>query len=103
MTLCRAIVRIRILNRKFKKETLTLFRFLKKVQFFFFFFIYKITVVKETNEWLLCWLVLQTQRRIDEGINAGLDSFSARNKAQVYRAAVLSKVYGEVIRLLLKL
>ncbi|XP_046426011.1 peroxisomal acyl-coenzyme A oxidase 3 isoform X2 [Neodiprion virginianus] len=53
--------------------------------------------VRETNEWLLCWLVVQTQRQIDQGIHGGLDNFTARNKAQVYRAANLSKVYGEMI------
>ncbi|XP_048507649.1 peroxisomal acyl-coenzyme A oxidase 3 isoform X2 [Athalia rosae] len=53
--------------------------------------------VKETNEWLLCWLAIQTQQRINEGVQSGLDNFSARNKAQVYRAAILSRVYGEMI------
>lgn len=53
--------------------------------------------VKETNEWLLCWLVVQTQQRVNQGVQSGLDNFSARNKAQVYRAAILSRVYGEML------
>lgn len=53
--------------------------------------------VRDAYEWLITWLVNETQRKFDEGIAQGLDSFTARSRSQVYRAANLSKAYGEMI------
>lgn len=66
-----------------------------------YFFVFKsyfpnFEVVRDAYEWLITWLVSQTQRKFEEGIAQGLDSFTARSRSQVYRAANLSKAYGEV-------
>ncbi|XP_033226187.1 peroxisomal acyl-coenzyme A oxidase 3-like [Belonocnema kinseyi] len=53
--------------------------------------------VRDAYEWLITWLVVEMQRKFDEGIAQGLDNFTARSRLQVYRAANLSKAYGEVI------
>lgn len=53
-------------------------------------------VVRDAYEWLITWLVVEMQRKFDEGIAQGLDNFTARSRSQVYRAANLSKAYGEV-------
>ncbi|XP_014300019.1 peroxisomal acyl-coenzyme A oxidase 3 [Microplitis demolitor] len=53
--------------------------------------------VKDTYEWLITYLVMETQRKFEEGKAKGLDSFAARTKAQVYCAASLSRAYGEMI------
>lgn len=57
---------------------------------------FKFAVVREAYEWLITWLVSQTQRKFEEGIAQGLDSFTSRSRSQVYIAANLSKAYGEV-------
>lgn len=54
------------------------------------------TVVKDAYEWLITWLVIETQRKHDEELTKGANNFTARNKSQVYRAALLSRAYGEV-------
>lgn len=59
-------------------------------------FMLMIPVVRRTYEWLITWLVLETQKKFDEAVSKGLDHFAARSKAQVYRAAHLSRAYGEV-------
>lgn len=53
-------------------------------------------VVRDAYEWLITWLVIETQRRYDQEIAKGTNNFTARSKSQVYRAAILSKAYGEV-------
>ncbi|KAK0178954.1 hypothetical protein PV327_007790 [Microctonus hyperodae] len=53
--------------------------------------------IRDTYEWLLTWLVVETQRQIELGKERGLDSFAARSKAQVFRAKQLSCVYAEMI------
>ncbi|XP_043273425.1 peroxisomal acyl-coenzyme A oxidase 3-like [Venturia canescens] len=52
--------------------------------------------IRRTYEWLVTWLILETQEKIEEGVSKGLDNFAARSKAQVYRAAHLSRAYGEM-------
>lgn len=53
--------------------------------------------IRDTYEWLLTWLVVQTQRRVQQGKDSGLDSFAAKSKAQVYHAKQLSRAYAEMI------
>ncbi|CAB0036875.1 unnamed protein product [Trichogramma brassicae] len=56
-----------------------------------------IDFVREAYEWLITRLVADTQRRYDQEIARGASTFEARSKSQVYRAASLSKAYGEFI------
>lgn len=49
----------------------------------------------ECYQWLILYLVQETDKKQNEVINAGADKFTARNESQVYRAAVLSRAYGE--------
>ncbi|KAJ8679842.1 hypothetical protein QAD02_015629 [Eretmocerus hayati] len=53
--------------------------------------------VEKAYQWLLTWLVVETQRRFDTEIDRGASNFQARSKSQVYRASTLSRVYGEMI------
>ncbi|CAG5089890.1 Similar to ACOX3: Peroxisomal acyl-coenzyme A oxidase 3 (Pongo abelii) [Cotesia congregata] len=53
--------------------------------------------VKDTYEWLITYLVMEMQRKFEEGKSKGLDSFAARSKAQVYCAGTLSRAFGEMI------
>ncbi|CAD6241119.1 GSCOCG00009152001-RA-CDS [Cotesia congregata] len=53
--------------------------------------------VRDTYEWLITYLVMEMQRKFEEGKSKGLDSFAARSKAQVYCAGTLSRAFGEMI------
>ena len=53
-------------------------------------------VVEDAYEWLITWLVVETQRKFDEEVAKGVSNFTARSRSQVYRAAILSRAYGEV-------
>lgn len=53
--------------------------------------------VRNCYEWLITWLIVETQRRCDEAVKRGLDNFAARSKAQVYAAANLAKAYAEFV------
>ncbi|OXU18462.1 hypothetical protein TSAR_010776 [Trichomalopsis sarcophagae] len=53
--------------------------------------------IREAYEWLITWLVIETQRRYEEEVAKGVSNFTARSKSQVYRAATLSRAYGEMI------
>lgn len=54
------------------------------------------SVVREAYEWLITWLVVETQKQVDYETAKGASNFVARSKSQVYRAAILSKAFGEV-------
>ncbi|XP_034938028.1 peroxisomal acyl-coenzyme A oxidase 3 isoform X2 [Chelonus insularis] len=54
-------------------------------------------VVRDSYEWLITYLVMETHRKFEAGKNQGLDSSASRSKAQVYRAAQLSRAFGEMI------
>lgn len=49
----------------------------------------------EAYQWLILYLIKETEKKQDEAIKEGADRFTARNESQVYRAAVLSRSYGE--------
>lgn len=49
----------------------------------------------ECYEWLMCWLMDSTTKKIGFEINAGSDKFQARNDSQVYKARDLTKAYAE--------
>ncbi|XP_018332514.1 peroxisomal acyl-coenzyme A oxidase 3 [Agrilus planipennis] len=51
--------------------------------------------VWECYEWLITYLVKVTDEKQKQLVDSGLCKFNARNNTQVYRAAILSKVYGE--------
>ncbi|XP_058806561.1 peroxisomal acyl-coenzyme A oxidase 3 [Phymastichus coffea] len=53
--------------------------------------------VREAYEWLITWLIVETQRKCDEELGKGASNFTARGRTQVYRAANLSRAYGEMI------
>ncbi|XP_023247307.1 peroxisomal acyl-coenzyme A oxidase 3 isoform X2 [Copidosoma floridanum] len=53
--------------------------------------------VRDAYEWLITWLVSETQRKYEEELANGANNFTARSKSQVYRAAHLSRAYGERI------
>lgn len=46
-------------------------------------------------EWLLCYLLQETEQRVSFDLKAGCDRFEARNNSQVYAARELSLVYAE--------
>lgn len=46
-------------------------------------------------QWLILYLVEETDKRMNEVMQSGLDKFTARNESQVYRASVLCRAYGE--------
>ncbi|XP_060800506.1 peroxisomal acyl-coenzyme A oxidase 3 [Amyelois transitella] len=56
--------------------------------------------ITSTYEWLLCWLLKQTEEKYQSEIAKGLSKFRARTKAQVYRWKVLTEVYAEYIVLM---
>ncbi|XP_028130693.1 peroxisomal acyl-coenzyme A oxidase 3 isoform X1 [Diabrotica virgifera virgifera] len=51
--------------------------------------------VMTSYQWLIIYLVNETHKKQEEVLRRGLDRFTARNESQVYRAALLSKAYGE--------
>nr|XP_023014864.1 peroxisomal acyl-coenzyme A oxidase 3 [Leptinotarsa decemlineata]XP_023014871.1 peroxisomal acyl-coenzyme A oxidase 3 [Leptinotarsa decemlineata] len=53
------------------------------------------TFIEESYQWLIIYLVRETENKQNEVIGRGLDKFTARNESQVYRAAVLSRAYAE--------
>nr|CAD7256880.1 unnamed protein product [Timema shepardi] len=50
-------------------------------------------------EWLICWLLQATNDRIKFNSDSGMDSFTAKNNAQVFYARPLSIAFLEVNRL----
>lgn len=46
-------------------------------------------------EWLLCWLLQTTSKQMDAAKSAGVNTFQARNDAQVYRARDLARAFAE--------
>ncbi|XP_017476567.1 PREDICTED: peroxisomal acyl-coenzyme A oxidase 3 [Rhagoletis zephyria] len=50
-------------------------------------------------EWMLCYLLDQTSRRVEQDTKAGVHRFDARNNAQVYGARDLSLAYAEYFAL----
>uniref|UniRef100_A0A6M2DM39 Acyl-coenzyme A oxidase n=1 Tax=Xenopsylla cheopis TaxID=163159 RepID=A0A6M2DM39_XENCH len=71
-----------ILNRKFNGTTI------RDVMNFVF--------VRESYEWLLCWLMRSTHLRMNKEKTNGSCNFDARNNAQVYLARDLTKAYAEL-------
>nr|CAD7412291.1 unnamed protein product [Timema poppensis] len=53
------------------------------------------TVILSTYQWLLCWLLRETDRRLKQAEQEGKNRFTARNHAQVFRARTLSIAYAE--------
>ncbi|XP_035915994.1 peroxisomal acyl-coenzyme A oxidase 3 [Anopheles stephensi] len=51
--------------------------------------------VSQCYEWLMCWLLKQSVAQMEEASKVGLDTFTARNNCQVYRARDLSRAYAE--------
>ncbi|KAJ8920088.1 hypothetical protein NQ315_011743 [Exocentrus adspersus] len=51
--------------------------------------------IMESYQWLILYLIEETDKRQNEAQEAGADKFTARNEAQVYRAAMLSRTYAE--------
>ena len=56
-------------------------------------------VILNSYQWLICWLLQETHKRIHVSEKSGEDKFTARNNAQVFRARTLSLVYAEVSNL----
>lgn len=46
-------------------------------------------------QWLIVYLINETEDRRNQVLSSGGDRFTARNDSQVYRASLLSKVFGE--------
>lgn len=46
-------------------------------------------------EWLICWLLVTTEAKLDALLKNGADPFTAKNNAQVFHARTLSLVYAE--------
>lgn len=57
--------------------------------------IFVLAVVLNAYEWLLCWLMNETDGRITELENQGMNRFTARAHSQLYRAQNLSLIYAE--------
>jgi hypothetical protein len=53
-------------------------------------------VILNSYQWLICWLLQETHRRLCISQERGEDKFTARNNAQVFRARTLSLAYAEV-------
>lgn len=53
-------------------------------------------VILNSYQWLICWLLQETHRRLCISQERGEDKFTARNNAQVFRARILSLAYAEV-------
>lgn len=51
--------------------------------------------IMASYQWLILYLVEETDKRMNEVMQSGLDKFTARNESQVYRASVLCRAYGE--------
>ncbi|XP_018577780.1 peroxisomal acyl-coenzyme A oxidase 3 [Anoplophora glabripennis] len=51
--------------------------------------------IMDCYQWLILYLVQETDKRQNEVVSAGADKFTARNESQVYRAALLSRAYSE--------
>lgn len=51
--------------------------------------------ILNSYQWLICWLLQETHRRLCVSKKGGEDKFTARNNAQVFRARTLSVVYAE--------
>ncbi|XP_068218876.1 peroxisomal acyl-coenzyme A oxidase 3-like [Palaemon carinicauda] len=52
-----------------------------------------VDVCKDALKWLVCWLCERTTRELKTQIDAGFDSFMAKNNSQVYIARTLSLAY----------
>ncbi|XP_023703178.1 peroxisomal acyl-coenzyme A oxidase 3 isoform X4 [Cryptotermes secundus] len=52
-------------------------------------------VILNSYQWLICWLLQETHRRLCISQERGEDKFTARNNAQVFRARTLSLAYAE--------
>ncbi|XP_049831761.1 peroxisomal acyl-coenzyme A oxidase 3-like [Schistocerca gregaria] len=50
-------------------------------------------------EWLICWLLVTTEEKLDALLKNGADPFSAKNNAQVFHARTLSLAYAEYFML----
>ncbi|KAF5278463.1 hypothetical protein FQA39_LY05952 [Lamprigera yunnana] len=72
-----------ILSSKFKGSSL---QDIKNVQF-----------LTESYQWLITYLVQLTHTKRSHELNKTQCKFIARNNSQVYKAAVLSRVYGEFV------
>lgn len=46
-------------------------------------------------QWLIIYLINETDNKQNKLLNSGFDRFTARNESQVYRAALLSRVFAE--------
>ncbi|XP_049829775.1 peroxisomal acyl-coenzyme A oxidase 3-like isoform X1 [Schistocerca gregaria] len=46
-------------------------------------------------EWLICWLLISTEKKLNELQKEGVDPFVARNNSQVFYARTLSVAYAE--------
>ncbi|XP_049864432.1 peroxisomal acyl-coenzyme A oxidase 3-like [Schistocerca gregaria] len=46
-------------------------------------------------EWLICWLLVTTEEKLDALLKSGADPFTAKNNAQVFHARTLSLAYAE--------
>ncbi|KAJ9582391.1 hypothetical protein L9F63_003244, partial [Diploptera punctata] len=51
--------------------------------------------ILDCYNWLICWLLQETNKRFCEAQERGEDRFTARNNSQVFRARTLSLVYAE--------
>ncbi|XP_023703174.1 peroxisomal acyl-coenzyme A oxidase 3 isoform X2 [Cryptotermes secundus] len=51
--------------------------------------------ILNSYQWLICWLLQETHRRLCISQERGEDKFTARNNAQVFRARTLSLAYAE--------
>lgn len=49
----------------------------------------------DAYQWLIVYLINETEDRRNQILASGGDKFTARNDSQVYRASLLSKAFGE--------
>lgn len=54
-----------------------------------------LAVILTCYEWLMCWLLDATSKLMNAAKQDGVNTFKARNEAQVYRARDLSRAYAE--------
>ncbi|KAJ8976448.1 hypothetical protein NQ317_016067 [Molorchus minor] len=56
---------------------------------------FHVRIIMGCYQWLILYLLQETEKRQNEAIANGADRFTARNESQVYGASLLSRTYGE--------
>lgn len=53
-------------------------------------------VISSAFQWLLCWLMRETDKEMNLIQSQGVDRFTARTRCQIYKARTLSIAFAEV-------